>query len=105
MSDKFVHPRPGPTIAQIHQDVLAILATQEKMMSALSDGIAALQATLTKLQTDNAKAFADLQAAVAAGDPADVAAAVTALGTINTTLQGMDAAAIAADPVPPAPTS
>jgi len=76
-------------------------------MSALSDGIAAVQASLAKLQTDNAKAFADLQAAITASgnDSADVAAAVTAMGAINTALQSMDAAALAADPVPAAPSA
>lgn len=73
-------------------------------MSDLSDGIAAVQASLAKLQTDNAKAFADLQAAVASGNPTDVANAVSALSAINTALQSLDTAAIAADPAnAPAP--
>lgn len=78
-------------------------------MSQLSDGIASVQESLAKLQTDNAKAFSDLQAAVAASgsDSADVSAAVSALGNINTALQSLDTAALAADPAnaaPPAPT-
>lgn len=90
--------------------VLAIFLfeTLEKHMSALSDGIAAVQASLDKLATDNAKAFADLQAAIVAagGSTTDVDAAVAALGDINTKLQAMDAAAVAAEPaqaVAPAP--
>ena len=68
-------------------------------MSALSDAVAAVQASLDTLATDNAKAFSDLEAAIAAagGSSADVTAAVTALGTINTRLQSLDAAALAAD--------
>jgi hypothetical protein len=83
--------------------LLEIHRNQEKIMSALSDGIAAVQASLSKLQTDNAKAFSDLEAAVAAGDPTDVANAVSALSAINTALQSMDTAALAADPANAAP--
>lgn len=74
-------------------------------MSALSDGIAAVQASQAKLATDMAKAFSDLQAAIAASgnDSADVAAAVAALGVINSNLQSEDAAALAADPANAAP--
>jgi len=89
-----------PEFPSTHSMLFEILQnqkTQEKMMSALSDVVAALQATLTKLQTDNAKAFSDLEAAVAAGNPTDVANAVSALGAINTALQSMDTAALAAD--------
>lgn len=75
-------------------------------MSQLSDATDALQTTIDKLATDNAKALKDLQDAVAAGNTADVQAAITKLTAINTQLQGIDAADIAADPssvTPPPP--
>lgn len=77
----------------------AILANQEKMMSQLSDATDAVQASLDKLATDNAQAFTDLESAVAAAgaNSPDVQAAVAKLGAINTALQNLDAAAIAAD--------
>ena len=74
---------------------------EKRIMSALSDAVAAIEVTLTKLQTDNAKAFADLEAAIAAGNQIDVADAVTKLGAINTALQSLDTAALAADPSAP----
>lgn len=67
-------------------------------MSALSDAVAAVQASVDKVATDMNKAFADLQAAIASGNQTDIDAAVAALGAVNTKLQGMDASAIAADP-------
>lgn len=100
------------------QEILQNQKHQEKIMSALSDGIATLQANdaslkdaLAKLATDNAKAFSDLQAAISSGgDSADVAAAVAALGIVNSDLQAatasiqtQDAAALAADPANAAP--
>lgn len=81
------------------------LTKLEKMMTDLSDAVASVQSSVTKLSTDMSKAFADLQAAIASGNQADIDAAVAALGTINTTLQGMDTAALAADPVPAAPSA
>lgn len=76
-----------------------ILANQEKLMSQLSDAVDAVQAALDKLATDNAQAFTDLEAAIAAAgaNSPDVQAAVAKLGTINTALQNLDAAALAAD--------
>jgi hypothetical protein len=89
-----------------------VLANQEKIImaqTALDAAVAAIQTTLAQLQTDMAKAFSDLEAAVAGGNPADVASAVTALGVVNTSLQGLDTSAVAADgttqPAPPAPPS
>ena len=66
-------------------------------MSALSDAVALLGTNIAKLQTDMNQAFTDLEAAVAAGNPTDIANAVTALGTVNASLQSMDTAALAAD--------
>lgn len=77
--------------------LVAIYYQQEKIMTALSDGIALLGTNIATLQTDMAKAFSDLEAAVASGNPTDVAAAVTAIGTFNTSLQSLDASALAAD--------
>lgn len=79
----------------------------EKMMSALSDAVAAVQAGQVKLGNDITKAVADLQAAIAASgnDSADVAAAVSTLGTIASGLQSSDAAVLAADPANAAPSS
>lgn len=78
----------------------------EKKMTDLSDATDALQATVDKLAADNAKALADLQAAIASGG--DTSAAIAKLKAINTQLQGIDVADLAADPSttpPPAPTA
>jgi hypothetical protein len=84
-------------VRPIEAKLATISSQQETLMTALSDAVAAITATLTQLQTDMNKAFTDLEAAVASGNPADVTAAVTALGALNTQLQSMDASAIAAD--------
>ena len=66
-------------------------------MSALANAVAAIESTLDKLATDNAKAFSDLQAAIAGGNQAEMSDAISKLDAINTRLQNLDAAAIAAD--------
>jgi uncharacterized coiled-coil protein SlyX len=106
------HPPPDPSpplpeqSGHIERLLKQILANQEKIMTALSDAVAAFDASITSLQTDMNAAFTALQAAVASGNSADVNAAVAALGAANTTLQAMDASAIAAAAAaaPPAPT-
>jgi hypothetical protein len=97
------HPRSlNEYIVAIYQNQLK----QEQIMSELSDQIAALGTNLNKAQNDIAKSISDLQAAVSAGNSTDVAAAVTALTAANAQLQGIDAAALAADPSPaPAPSA
>ncbi len=95
------------SISNIQSTLAAMQTTENKNMSALSDAVAAIQTTLSTLSTDMNKAFTDLEAAVTAADGVspDVTAAVTALGAINTSLQGLDASAIAADATttPPSP--
>lgn len=68
----------------------------DKIMSALDDAVTAIQTEISTLSTDMNAAFTALEAAVAAGNPADVASAVTALGAVNTNLQSLDAASLAA---------
>jgi hypothetical protein len=84
-------------LAELLGLVLANQKEQITMATALDTAVTAIQTTLATLQTDMAKAFSDLEAAVAGGNPADVASAVTALGVVNTSLQGLDTSAVAAD--------
>jgi hypothetical protein len=82
-------------VVKIYQSQLK----QEKAMTALSDKLDALDATITTLAADNTKALSDLNAAITAagGGSADVQAALTRLDSINTKLQGVDAADVSAD--------
>jgi hypothetical protein len=108
MSKRPSPPAPPRQPDSMYEYIIAIYQSQlkqESMMTALSDKLDALDATITTLATDNTKALADLTAAINAGNTADVQAALTRLGAINTKLQGIDASDVAADAslTPPAP--
>lgn len=82
-----------------------LITQQENTMTQLSDALDTITSTINQLGVDQSKALNDLQAAVAAAgaNSPDVTAAVSRLQTLNTQLQGFDAADVAASAalVPP----
>jgi hypothetical protein len=88
------------SLAPITALLVSIEGNQHKIMSAVDDKIAIVQASVAKFGTDLKAEIDGLKAEIALGG--DTAERLSALDNIAAQLQGLDALAVAATPAPPA---
>lgn len=98
---------PSPWQTHVTEQLAKIIDKENRIMTALDDAVAALQAQDQTLLSTLNTAFADIQAElssleaqIAAGNPADAAQAVTNLQAMVTDLQNATSQAQSNDPGP-----